>query len=169
VNTLTALSIPHPVAIAGDPTVLKEAPHFLYYQSPWSARQLWSHDFAQVDYIYRTWSPDFDVPANEIADIKATLRVPGAVEGALGYYWSFFSEGSENAGPPPNSKIEVPSLILYGDADMAVNQARFDQAASAFAADYQAIRLPGVGHLPHLEDPESVSTAIVAFLGAHRH
>lgn len=166
VNKLVAISIPHPIAIAGDPSVLLQAPHFIYYQSPWSVRQLWSHDFAHIDYIYETWSPDYEVPASELADIKASLRVPGAVQGALGYYWSFVSEGADKTGPPPTSQIEVPSLIIVGDADHAVNPDRFDRAASAFVAGYQLTRLPGVGHFPQLEDPGGVSTAIVAFLNA---
>src|SRR5262245_26387147 len=86
IKKLVALSIPHARAFVGDPTVFWEAPHFVYYQFPWAERLLWSHDFAHIDRIYRQWAPNNAPPPEVMADVKATLRVPGATEAALAYY-----------------------------------------------------------------------------------
>lgn len=161
VDAMVALSIPHPVAIAGDPSVLLGASHFIYYQLPVARRLVWSHDFAHIEWIYRHWSPTYVPSEEELEDIKSTLRVPGAIDGALGYYWSFFNAPD---GPDPATKIAVPSLVIAGTADGTLDIGRFDQADTGFAAEYRLKKLKGVGHFPQLEAPDVVSQTILSFL-----
>jgi len=139
-------------------------PHFLYYQFPWARRLVWSNDFAHIDRIYALWSPGFEPPRDAVEDIKATLRAPGAIDGALGYYWSLFQATAADRNRAANSSILVPSLIIAGTADGAVNKARFEKARSAFSGTYTYVGLEGVGHFPQLEAPDKVSDAIVTFL-----
>ena len=159
VSKLVALSVPHARAVADDPTILLEAPHFIYYQIPFIAHWVAMNDYAHIDGIYETWAPTYDVPESELKDIKATLASPGGLNGALGYYWSLF-DADLNAGraSTAESEIAVPALIIAGDADGAVNIDRYAAAEPAFSAKYEFARLEGVGHFPQLEVPEKVAS-----------
>ncbi len=53
ITKLVAIALPHARALAGDPSVFLEAPHFLYYQLPWAERLVWSNDFAHIKRLYR--------------------------------------------------------------------------------------------------------------------
>jgi len=164
IKGLVALSIPHPRGIARDPRALLKADHFLYYRLPWSQRIVWSHDFAHINRTYRRWAPNFDPPADAIEDIKSTLKAPGAVEGALGYYWSFFKGGFAAAGAGSDSLVTVPALVVAGSADGSVEGSRFAKARPAFAGPYTFVEMDGVGHFPQLEAPNKVAGAILTFL-----
>ncbi len=164
VDALVALAIPHPVAIANDPSVLLGASHFIYYQLPIAKRLVWSYDFAHMEWIYKYWSPTYDPPQEEIDDIKETLRVPGAIDGALGYYWSFFDGNDE--GPDPATKISVPSLVIAGSADGTLDVDRFDIGVVGFSGAYRLKKLEGVGHFPQLEAPDAVADEIIEHLRA---
>ncbi len=165
---LVTLAIPHARAFAGDPTLFLDAPHFIYYQAPWAERLVWSHNFAHIESIYRQWAaPTYVVPADVIADIKTTLRAPGAVEGALSYYWALFKPGGLDPKAGERT-INVPALVIAGGADGAVNAARFAKARPAFTARYEYVEIPGAGHFPQLEAGDKVADAIVAFLGPQK-
>jgi pimeloyl-ACP methyl ester carboxylesterase len=164
ISKLVAIAIPHARGIGRDPKVFMEAPHFLYYQLPWARRLVWSRDFAHIERIYAHWAPTFDPPADVLEDIKATLRAPGAIDGALGYYWSLFRADSAEAERAARSSVSVPSLIIVGAADGTVNNKRFDQARPAFTGPYTFLALEGAGHFPQLEAPDRIADAIVAFL-----
>ena len=156
VSALVALAIPHPIAIADDPTVLIKANHFIYYQFPTAERLVWSYDFVHIEKIYETWSPTFRPPQEEIDDVKATFRVPGAIKGALGYYWSFFGSPQSD----PTTQITVPSLVIAGEADGAADIARYAKAEAGFTSDYRLETLEGVGHFPQIEAPDEVAELI---------
>ena len=163
IRGLVALSIPHPRGIAGDPKVLLKANHFIYYQLPWSRRIVWSHNFAHIDSIYRRWAPNFQPSLEEIGDIKSTLKAPGAIDGALGYYWSFF-KGRSGAGAAPESTISVPALVIAGASDGSIDASRFSNARPAFTGPYTFVELASVGHFPQMEAPDAVAEAILSFL-----
>ena len=156
ISALVALAIPHPIAIADDPTVLIKANHFIYYQFPTAERLVWSYDFTHIEKIYESWSPTFRPPQEEIDDIKATFRVPGAIKGALGYYWSFFGSPQSD----PTTKITVPSLVIAGEADGAADIGRYAKAKAGFASEYRLETLEGVGHFPQIEAPDEVAEMI---------
>ncbi len=144
--------------------MLLEAPHFLYYQLPTSNWWVSRNNFSHLDRIYKSWAPTFTPSADDMANIKDTLRQPGALDAALGYYWSFRKAGEEGAGTAtPDSKIDIPSLIISGDQDV-IDPARFDTARGAFTGPYQFRLFENVGHFPQLEVPEELAEEILQFL-----
>ena len=100
-----------------------------------------------------------------LEDIKTTLRAPGAVHGALSYYWALFKPGGLDPKAGERT-INVPSLIIAGADDGAVTRERFAKARNAFLARYQYVEIPGAGHFPQLEAPDATADAIIAFLKA---
>lgn len=165
VERLVMLSVPHPLGTAGDPSVFLEAPHFLYYQLPFIERWIRRNDFAHVGRIYEAWSPTYELPADRLEDAKALFRAEGGLSGMLGYYWSFFRAGSDGLGAlTPESKIEIPSLVIAGTDDGALDPSRFEAARPAFTGPYSYFELEGVGHFPQLEAPDAVADRILSFL-----
>lgn len=163
---LVAIAIPHPRGFAGDPSVFLEAPHFVYYQFPWAERLLWSHDFAHVGRIYRTWAPHYEPPPEVLDDIKATLRVPGATASTLGYYWSLFKADPAVTAAAAAKPITMPTLVIAGEEDGPARLERFDRARPAFTGPYSFVALKGVGHFPQLEAPDKTADAIIAFFAS---
>ena len=164
IKALVSLAIPHPRGFAGDPTLFLAAPHFIYYQAPWAERLVWSHDFAHIESIYHQWAaPGYVPPRDVLDDIKATLRAPGGVHGALSYYWGLFEAGGLDPKAGERT-IGVPSLAIAGAADGALKSDRFAKARGAFLARYEYVEIPDVGHFPQLEAGDKVADAIIAFL-----
>lgn len=166
ISKLVALSIPHPRGFAGDPTIFLDAPHFLYYQLPWAERLVWSNDFAHIRRIYREWSPSYEPTLAVLDDIKATLRVPGATESALAYYWALFDADPAETEAAAASTLAMPVLVVAGDEDVPARGGRFEAARAAFTGPYTYVELKGVGHFPQLEAPDATGEVIVTFLGA---
>ncbi|WOF72625.1 alpha/beta hydrolase [Parvibaculaceae bacterium PLY_AMNH_Bact1] len=165
VEKLIALSVPHARAVADDPSIFFEAPHFLYYQLPFIREWVAMNDFSHIDGIYQSWAPSFDVPAAELADIKATMGEPDAIDGVLGYYWSLFdAELNEGRASSAETEITVPALVIAGDADGAVSIDRYALAEPAFTGGYRFEALNDIGHFPQLEAPEKVADLIIDFL-----
>lgn len=167
VSHLVAMSVPHPRGIE-EFDVVGDAPHFLYYQSPFAERLIWSNNFAHIRKIYDIWSPGFAVPEAEIEEIISTFKHPGAIKNALGYYRALIANGDENSQISADSTINTPTLILAGSEDGAAPVELFTAAGPAFTGDYALEVIPGIGHFPQLEAPDHVVDAIVSFLDAER-
>jgi pimeloyl-ACP methyl ester carboxylesterase len=60
----------------------------------------------------------------------------------------------------------IPLLSIHGHEDRLVPLAAMAAAEKWLAARHDLISLPGVGHLPHEEDPAAVTTAIIDWLKA---
>ncbi len=73
---------------------------------------------------------------------------------------------ADEARLSPVPVLDVPTLVLHGEADgvnhpdMSAGKERF------FTGRYVRTLMPGVGHFPQREAPAAVSEALVAFLGA---
>ena len=126
---------------------------------------MWSNDFAHIKRIYRTCAPAYDLPDDVMADIKATLRVPGATASTLGYYWALFRTDPAVTQAAAAKTIAVPTLVITGADDVPVKGGRFEKARSAFTGPYAFVKIDGVGHFPQLEASDKTADAIVSFLG----
>ena len=161
IRKLVAISLPHPRGFEGALKFFFAAPHFLYYQLPWARRIVWSHNFAHIERLYRRCAPGY-VPSGEVLEeIKSTLRKPGALEGALGYYWSAFK--GRPGGPSGDDSVRIPSLVIAGSEGGPIDIAMFAKARPAFVGPYSFVELT-TGHFPQLEAPDETAEAILTFL-----
>jgi pimeloyl-ACP methyl ester carboxylesterase len=169
VEKLVAVSIPHPIALAGAPTVLWKASHFLEYQIPGAVWWLNRKDLCHIDSIYARWSPSWTPPAAVLNSVKATLSSDSGFRNAFGYYWSFFSHPpSQPDDLSAQSRIAVPTLVIAGTDDGAVDISRFAKARVGFTGPYQFVALDHAGHFPEIEQAERFDAALLSFLGPPR-
>ncbi len=64
-------------------------------------------------------------------------------------------------------RIDVPTLLIYGDRDVRAPRA-VAEALHASIANSRLVMLPGVGHVCNVEAPEEFNAAVRDFL-RHRH
>jgi pimeloyl-ACP methyl ester carboxylesterase len=65
------------------------------------------------------------------------------------------------------SAIDCPTLVLVGDEDKATPPIKSQRLAAAIRGA-KLERIPRVGHLSALEDPEAVANRVLGFLEQHR-
>jgi pimeloyl-ACP methyl ester carboxylesterase len=109
----------------------------------------------------RTWGPGFlseAAPADRVEELLGI--VADFHPDALASLARSFAESDLR---PMLSSIRVPTLLLYGDADV---RAPLDvgRALEAAIAGSQLVVLPGVGHVSNIEAPEAFDTAVRRFL-----
>jgi pimeloyl-ACP methyl ester carboxylesterase len=168
ISALVTLSFPQLGVILSHPQLLLEAPHFLYYQLPWAERLVSADDYAHIDRIFRQWSPSYVPPAEVLAEIKASLRQPGATTQALAYYKALLGAADlKTVAEAASHKITTPSLVIAGAVDGGIDVALFDRMRTAFTGTYRFVKLDGVGHFPQLEAPQAVADAILAFIATN--
>lgn len=64
------------------------------------------------------------------------------------------------------AEIDVPALVIHGDADMAIPIERGQDMAQRLP-DSKMVTVPGAGHAPNLSHPQLVNAAIEDFLNRH--
>ncbi len=179
VSALVTIGAPHPLAIRraivrdvrGQARALSAVARFQMPRLP--ERDLRVDEGARVERIMRAWSgaawsatDDF---AEAVARYRSAVRVPGVAHCAMEYYrWAVRSqmraEGRRFAAAVARP-AEVSVLGLHG-ADDPFLLARTAAASAPWAGKRHALEVwPGVGHFPHEERPDAVTTCIGAHLG----
>lgn len=164
VSHLVALSIPHPLGTKPSLSLFRRAQHFVYYQLPTAERLIWSDDFTHIRSIFKSWSPDFDMPESEFEEVRNMFSTPNGIHGPLSYYHAVAENAQNNAEIQPDSKITIPTLVIAGDRDGTTDIAWFKLAEPAFSAGYSFELMRGVGHFPQIERPMAVAESIREFV-----
>jgi non-heme chloroperoxidase len=60
------------------------------------------------------------------------------------------------------ARIEAPTLLVWGSADVLVSRGMQEQLAGSIP-DADLLVCPGLGHTPRWEDPARFSTDLVTF------
>jgi pimeloyl-ACP methyl ester carboxylesterase len=131
-------------------------------------RALRWRNFALIEFLWGTWSPDWDYPDSRVNDVKETFRAEGTVEHAVQYYRDTINVPPSallGNGPSLNEvpSIETPTLVICGDRDGSVGPELFERAGEVIE-DCRVVRVPGAGHFMHHERPDVVGDEIAAFL-----
>ncbi len=80
------------------------------------------------------------------------------------YYFAGDDRGADSADRNAYPRLKIPAAILWGDKDSITP---LDQAHDLQKLMPQAALtvLPGLGHIPQIEDPEAFNTALLTALG----
>ncbi|MFS8099282.1 alpha/beta hydrolase [Lentzea alba] len=112
-----------------------------------------SDDWAAVTpFFYSRW----DDVAREHARAADAIRLPGA---AAAYY----AAGAPVASAAELAGLDMPVLLLAGEADALPSPAAAEEAARLFPQASVVVQ-PEAGHYPWLDDPEFFRNAVAGFL-----
>jgi pimeloyl-ACP methyl ester carboxylesterase len=156
ISKLITLAIPHPAALKPTPRQLWGARHFIAYKLPGAARRFAANDFAAMRALCQRWAPTWDLPAEELAPVRAVFAQPGSLDAAFGYYrqlrfrpQAFF-----------RAKIAIPTVAFVGLDDPMVTPAHFHAAKRKFTGPYVVEEMRG-GHFLHREHPAEFAAKLL--------
>lgn len=174
-HSLTTLAIPHPGRLQREglrrlPSQLRNSWYILFFQLRGIADAVVeARDWAFIEKLWRDWSPGWELPAQELASVKETLRLPGVKKAALAYYRATFDLRSAAAKQTARllaSQIGVPTLALTGALDGCMDTRLHDLVMKPedFPAGFRVVRVDGAGHFLHQERPEEVNRILLDWL-----
>lgn len=168
-RAVIGMAVPPEPALAHvktDPWQLVRSWYTALLQIPGAERLVALDDLALVERLWASWSPGYEPDEDHIARVKASLRAPGSLRAALGYYRAAARLVLRTAWPlrraapvPPQ-----PTLYLHGARDgcVGVEFAAFARRELGERGRVEVVR--GAGHFLHLEAPAEVARRVIGFL-----
>jgi pimeloyl-ACP methyl ester carboxylesterase len=161
VATLTAVSVPHPVALnrgaALDPEQRARLAYVLLFRQAGKAEQVLLRDDAAA---LRAVFAGSGLDDAGIEAYVGPLREPGALTGALNWYRARDTDLLDRLGP-----VAVPTTYVWSDEDLAIAQRTAESCEQYVTGDYRFVALPGVSHWIPDQAPGPLSDAILARIG----
>jgi pimeloyl-ACP methyl ester carboxylesterase len=157
VRTLTALSVPHPAAMARAMVTSDQALRSYYmalFQLPLLPERV---VLAGEGAALRRMLVRSGLPADAVDRYVARMREPGALTAALNWYRALPWNGRDTVGT-----VRVPTLHVWSTGDAFLVRAATDDTARFVEAPYRLEVLQGVAHwIPELA-PDVVADLVTA-------
>lgn len=174
VRSLIIAALPHGPqllnALTTNPAQQRRFWYVFFFQTPFAEPAVAHDDFAFLERLWADWSPDWQPPADVIARLKDTLRQPGVLEAAIGYYRALFNPALQDPrytvlqARMMAEPIMVPALALHGAHDGCIGVELLDGMDALFPCGLRVEVLPRAGHFLHHEAPDVVNRLILEFL-----
>jgi pimeloyl-ACP methyl ester carboxylesterase len=154
VRTLTAVSVPHPVAMshamATDAGQRARSSYMVLFRMKGKAeRVLLAGDGAALRRMLSG--------AGRVDEYVAPMLVPGALTAALNWYRAMSRVDVGGVGPVP-----VPTTYVWSDGDLAVGAVAAKACGEHVTGDYSFVPLAGVSHWIPDEAPGALVDAVLA-------
>jgi pimeloyl-ACP methyl ester carboxylesterase len=170
-KTLTALSVPHPAALAAasrDDADQQARSRYvgLFLKQGKAELVLEDDEYRRLRSMYRAGPSGDAVPEKVIEHYVRSLSRPGRLTAALNYYRANLAAGGgawealTNIGP-----ITMPTVLLWGDQDPALGRQAAEATEQHVEGPYRLEVLQGAGHWLQFERPGEVSIALTAAAG----
>lgn len=167
---LVIMNVPHPGPmqreIRSNPQQRRRSWYALFFQIPdLPEKLLGRNDAAAVARIFR----DGTVSPGRITDADAEVfarnaRQPGALRAMIHYYRALIrGGGARRQGMMGFPRIEVPTLMVWGEQDVALCKAT-TFGTEAWVRPLTVRYLPAASHWVQQDDPETVNGMLAAFL-----
>jgi pimeloyl-ACP methyl ester carboxylesterase len=117
-----------------------------------------THEF----FLRRMYGDPRRISPGTLKGYQAPVRIPGAYEYSMSVLRSWNQDLEEIRLALPRI-AEIPTLLIWGDKDTAVNPKSASPLRKQFA-DCRLQMLQGVGHLPYEEVPEEFNRIVLEFL-----
>jgi pimeloyl-ACP methyl ester carboxylesterase len=156
VRTLTAVSVPHPLASlrahAEDPDQPGRTAYIKLFRAPDHKAEdvLLREDARRLHAIFTGVDPA------DVATYAGPMLEPGALTAALNWYRAMSRVDLDGLGP-----VTVPTTYVWSDGDIAIGRVAAEACAAYVSADYRFVALPGVSHWIPDEAPGALADAIL--------
>lgn len=154
VRTLTAVSVPHPVAMvtamAGDADQQTRSAYIGLFREAGRAEQLLLADDAAALRALLA-----GVGEDRVERYVRPMREPGALTATLNWYRAM------GQGDPPGP-VAVPTTFVWSDGDVAIGETAARACAEHVTGDYRFVTLEGITHWIPEEAPEAFAEALLA-------
>ncbi|MEU3455915.1 alpha/beta fold hydrolase [Micromonospora sp. NPDC006766] len=157
VRTLTAVSVPHPAAmahaLATDPRQKARSAYIALFRKPGKAEKAllaWN-----ATALRRMLGGVGD--AARVARYADPMREPGALTAALNWYRAMSGADLKAVGA-----VGVPTTFVWSDRDAAIGRTVAEACAAHVTGDYRFVELAGVTHWIPDEAPAPLAEAILA-------
>jgi pimeloyl-ACP methyl ester carboxylesterase len=156
VRTFTAVSVPHPHAVAeavrDDEDQRERSRYIELFRQPGKAEEvLLEDDGARLRRMLAGCPPE------RIADYVTPMLDPDALTAALNWYRAM---GPDEAGPL--GRVAVPTTFVWGDRDTAIGPVAAERCGEYVTGQYRFLPLPGASHWIPDELPGEVAEAVMA-------
>jgi len=156
VRSLTAVSVPHPVAFQKAMLSSRQGLlswYMYFFQLPRVPEALARRGF--LEHFLRRSGMD----AGGLARFRREIVEYGALPGALGWYRAEFLGGGE--GLTGGVKVRVPTTLVWSDGDVAIGRRGVDLTPAYVDAPYALEVLEGVSHWIPTQEPERLARAVL--------
>ena len=174
---LVVINAPHPVAFARElrtPSQLTRSLYVLFFQLPWLPELVLrgGGDYAPLlGALRRMVRRPGALTGADLARHRAALAEPGALTAALNYYRAFgrraafggLRRGLAGRGDAEPRRIDIPTLLLWGDRDPALSP-RLTTGLAPWVPQLRVRHFPDAGHWPQLDAPNAVNEELVGWL-----
>lgn len=149
------------------PDHVKEIWYQSFNQLPWAAELIGASREACRTYfgnLIRHWSAKKDAFDGVLDAWVDNFMERGNLQGGFNWYRSANAMriAMMKGELPPLPPIAVPTRILWGAEEVVLPAAWADRLGETFT-DLEFSTMEGVGHFPHMEDPDRAAEAIGAF------
>lgn len=154
VETLTAVSVPHPAAFLRAAVTSSQGLksfYMLLFQLPrlpeWAARRRGG--------VFERALLRSGMTAEDVARFHREMVQDGALRGGLNWYRALpFVDRSG-----PGVRVSVPTTFVWSDGDVAVARRGAERTARWVVGDYRFVLLPGVSHWIPTQAPDALAAA----------
>jgi pimeloyl-ACP methyl ester carboxylesterase len=159
VRTLTAVSVPHPRALAdGLRTNWLQRARFAYMgllRAGFAERLLLARSGAMLRSMMKP------IGAVRAAGYAVAMREPGRLTAALNWYRALDLRAVGDAA----GAVTVPTTYVWTGADPLVTRSTAEHTAAWVSADYRLVTMPGIGHWVPEEAPKALTEVVLARVG----
>jgi pimeloyl-ACP methyl ester carboxylesterase len=167
VRAVVSIAAPHPLAFPWRPSLRP----LVFFQVPlFPERRIMADDGLFIEQLLRSRAANGAalMTAAEARHYRDAMMLWPSPHCALEYQRMFVRNQVREAGRDYRRALKrpvrVPLLSVHGEQDRLVPLTAMTAAERWLAAPHQVVSLPGIGHLPHEEDPPAVTTAILDWL-----
>lgn len=179
-KSLTTMAVPHIGRFLANMPSYPRQLRLSWYVFFFQLRGISDHVVKRADYrfirmLWRTWSPGWNAPEEELTAVIETLKQPGVTRAALGYYRELLKIGNVPILPGARKRaafpVAVPTLALTGERDGCIDSDVFAalMLEEDFPAGLSVKKIAGAGHWLHQERPQEVNALLLSWLEEHEN
>lgn len=169
VGALASVAAPHPLAFPWR----RGLANLSFFQVPLlPERRIMADDGAYIEELLRARAAPGStfLSAEDARHYRDALMLWPSPHCALEYQRIFMRNQIRGAGAAYRKALRkplrVPLLSVHGQADQLVPVAAMARADAYLEARHELVSLPGVGHLPHEEQPSEFNTVLLGWLAS---